>query len=72
MKKGYENRLKNISYIEAREIVQKEVDSFTMKKVPGMVWTQRTDDIFFYDSNEKLVAIYGSALKDFWFTKNER
>ena len=71
MKKGYENRLKDISYIEARDIVQKEVGSFTTKKVAGMAWTQRTEDIFFYDTNEKLVAIYGVVLKDFWFIKNE-
>ena len=71
-KKGYENRLKNISYIEARELVQKEVGSFTMKKVAGMAWTQKSEDIFFYDSSEKLVAIYGVVLKDFWFTKNGR
>lgn len=69
MKKGYENRLKNISYIEAIDLVQKEVGNFATKRMPGMMWTQRTEDVFFYDSNKKLVAIYGITTKDFWFTK---
>ena len=32
MKTGYENRLSNISYIEERELVQKEVGALPQRK----------------------------------------
>lgn len=70
MKKGYENRLRNISYLEARELVHNKIGNYTTKRSRGMMWTQRTKDVFFYDTTKKLVAIYSFTIKDFWWTRN--
>ena len=68
---GYEMRLKDISYIEAKQLVLNKVTEFHTKQFPGMMWTQRTKAIFFYNTNRILIAIYNKTIRDFWFLKKE-
>lgn len=63
----YENRLQNITYEEAEKRVFDKLGYIKTKHGVGMYWTKKTKSINFLDKQGKIIAIYNTTIRDFWW-----
>lgn len=64
---GYENRIENISYEDARNRVLDRLEFIKTEENMGMFWTKKTKSINFLNEEGKVVAIYNKTIRDFWW-----
>ena len=66
-KMGYENRIENISYEDAKNIVLDRLGFIKTELSVGMMWTKKTESINFLNEEGKIVAVYNKTIRDFWW-----
>lgn len=66
-KMGYENRIENVSYEDAKNRVLDRLGFIKTKENVGMFWTKKTKSINFLNEEGKVVAIYNKTIRDFWW-----
>ena len=67
MKTGHENRIKNISFEEAKAKVQAELGRIITKPSEGRFGSKPTTSTFFLDESGRVRAVYNHTLNDFWW-----
>jgi len=64
----YEHRIKNISLKDAEKRVFNRLGYIKTKPGIGMFGTKKTKSVNFLDKKGKIVAIYNTTIRDFWWT----
>ena len=67
MKTGHANRIKNISFEDAKAKVQAELGRIITKPSEGLFWTKPTNSTLFLDDNGRVRAVYNHTIRDFWW-----